>query len=126
MSRGLALLVAAAVLLGSLSPAARAQGGAGGDGSGGERGPGALWDAYPLEERPRATGADGERAAPAPSSPGSERVAFRRQEPAGFSPLMAASLLCLGAGLLLSAGGLLLARRRAEPARGGRRWRSSP
>jgi hypothetical protein len=121
------MLVAVAVLLGSLSPAARAQDGAGAERpAGGGRGPEALWDAYPLEERPRDAGADGERAAGAPSSPQAVVRTFQRQEPAGTSWIMVATLLCVFAGLVLTAAGLLSGARGAGSVRRGRLGRSGP
>ena len=101
------LLAAVAVLglLGGAPAGAHAQ--AAGDR--GERGPDALWEAYPLEERPRATGGEA-GAGTGEAETVRDRVAFSRQAPREAPALAIATAVCVGIGVLLSAAGLVLLR----------------
>jgi len=118
MSRLLALLVTALVTAGGLAPAARAQ--ATDPSEAPRRGPDALWEAFPLEQRPP-NGDGAVDAAGAPlSRPGGGRVAFLGEEPAGGAALTVATALCVVAGLLLCVAGLRLVRGHRRMGPGGR------
>jgi len=128
VSRLVAAVLACVVLLGAAAPGAGAQDATPPDPT--RTGPGALWDAYPLDGRPRPADGAGEAAVSPSARATGDRVAFRRQEPDTTPALTVIAALCLGAGLVLCAAGLLLARgggrRRAWPAaRGGARTPSS-
>ena len=111
-------LLAALVVLGLLGGApagAHAQAA----GERGERGPDALWEAYPLEERPRPAGGEAD-AATGQAETVRERVAFSRQEPREAPALAIATAVCVAIGVLLSAAGLVLLRGETRRHRTGR------
>jgi hypothetical protein len=101
--RGL-LLAALAVLglLGGAPAGAQAE-------AAGERGPDALWEAYPLEERPRPAGGEA-KASAGTAETVRDRVAFSRQEPREAPTLAIATAVCVAIGVALSAAGLVLLR----------------
>ena len=104
MIRVLALLAAAVLLLAAGSPPARAQKAPGGERS--QRGPDALWDAFPLQDRPSPAEAE------AGATPGTweDVVYLERRTSDGPSAPYAVVAVCLCAGLLLLGLGLLRAR----------------
>ena len=104
MRRALALVAGVVLFLAAPGPPAGAQGTPGGERS--QRGPDALWDAFPLQDRP--SPAEAEREA-APDT--RDAVVFvERRAADGPSPLYSAVGVCLGAGILLLGAGLLRAR----------------
>jgi len=117
-----AALLAAVVLLGAAPPGVRAQDFAPPGPT--TTGPGALWDAYPLDGRPRAADGAGEAAVSPSARAAGDEVAFRRQERGGTPALTVITAVCLAAGLVLCGAGLLLSRadRRGSgwPGGGGR------
>ena len=108
MSRRGRLLVAVAVL-GLLPGGAPAGAHAQAAGDRRERGPDALWEAYPLQEHPRPAPAEAVPAAQAVEGVRG-RVAFSRQEPREAPALAIATAVCVGIGVLLSAAGLVIVR----------------
>ncbi len=118
MSRLAPAVLAVVLLLLAAAPGVSAQD-AGAEPS--PSGPDALWDAYPLDQRPRDADGAGE-AAVAPRSPATgDRVAFLRQDPQSSPTLTVAAAVCLVAGVLLCAAGVLMARR--DRRRGGHGYR---
>jgi hypothetical protein len=108
----------AAVLLAASAPAAGAQATA--EPETRQRGPGALWDAYPLDQRPPTADGAGEAGAGPASRATGDRVAFTRQERAEAPGLAVLTAVCLAAGLALCAAGVLLGLRAGRRSQGGR------
>jgi hypothetical protein len=106
MIRVLVVVAAAVLLLAAAAPPALAQQAPAGER--GRQGPDALWDAFPLQDRPSPAEAE----AQAQAGPGTrDRVTFvERGTPDGPSPLYAVVGACLCAGILLLGAGLLRAR----------------
>ncbi len=117
MSRLAAAALAAVLVLLAVAPGVRAQAAAA---EPPRSGPDALWDAFPLEQRPRAADGAGEAGVTPSSGAGGDRVAFRQGDPAEAPTLTVLTAVCLGAGLLLSAAGLLLGRSQSRRGRHGR------
>ncbi len=104
MRRLLALLLAAAALLAAPPAPASAQD------PGTSRGPGALWDAYPLEDgRSGARPAGDPAAAPSPPSVRAVPAGAWRDAPGGAPTLALITAGCVALGVAFAAAGLLLA-----------------
>ncbi len=110
MRRLLALLLAAAALLAPPPAPASAQD------PGSSRGPGALWDAYPLEDgRSGARPAGDPAAAPSPPSVRPVPAGAWRDAPRAAPTLALVTAGCVALGVALAAAGLLLARGGVDP-----------